>query len=255
MSRRQGRSFFTDVHWAIRDMNNATILIVDDDPQIRRALRITLAGHGYEVAEAKNGEEAVESVTRERPDVILLDMNLPGMTGLEVCGMIRRSFEGPIIMVTVRNTENDKIAALDSGADDYIVKPFAIGELLARIRATLRRSSPEKPMPPIELPGLVIDFEKRMVLREGERVHLTPKEFDVLHILATQEGKPVTHEKLLQTVWGPEHGGDTENLRVVIKQLRKKIEKDSSHPRYILTQPWTGYRFEVRGATSRKPAP
>jgi two-component system, OmpR family, KDP operon response regulator KdpE len=236
-------------------MSNATILLVDDDPQIRRALRVSLIRHAYEVAEAKNGEEAVESVGQGRPDVILLDMNLPDMTGLEVCRMIRGCFEGPIIIVSVRNAEHDKIAALDSGADDYIVKPFAIGELLARIRATLRRLTPEKPEPRIELPGLLIDFEKRMVEREGQRVHLTPKEFDVLHFLAAQQGKPVSHEKLLQMVWGPDHGGDTENLRVVIKQLRKKIETSPAHPRYILTQPWTGYRFEIPKDYRKPPAP
>lgn len=225
-------------------MSNATILVVDDEPQIRRALRVTLSNNGYDVLEAKDGQEAIETVTRDRPDVILLDVNMPGMTGLEACSKIRRSFEGPIIMVTVRNAEHDKIAALDAGADDYIVKPFAIGELLARIRATRRRFKPEKPLQKIELPGLTIDFEKRTVELRGHRVHLTPKEFDVLYVLGIQQGKPVTHEKLLQTVWGPDHGEDTENLRVVIKQLRKKIERDPAHPRYILTTPWTGYRLE-----------
>jgi two-component system, OmpR family, KDP operon response regulator KdpE len=234
----------------MRAASSVAILIVDDEPQIRRALRLTLSGRGYEVMEAKNGQEAIETVLRERPDVILLDVNMPDMSGLEVCRKIRRSFEGPILMVTVRNTEADKIAALDSGADDYIVKPFSVGELLARIRATLRRFTPEEPLQKIELPGLTIDFEKRMVELCGQRVHLTPKEFDVLQVLATQQGRPVTHEKLLQTVWGPDHGGDTENLRVVIKQLRKKIEKDPAHPRYILTQPWTGYSFEIPDISS-----
>jgi two-component system, OmpR family, KDP operon response regulator KdpE len=226
-------------------MHRVTILIVDDEPQIRRTLRASLAGHGYEITEAKNGQEALDSVVRERPDLILLDLNLPGITGLEVCRMIRGCFEGPIIVVSVRNAENDKIAAFDCGADDYIVKPFAIGELLARIRVRLKRLSSEKREPRIELPGLLIDLEKRVVQRDGERVHLTPREFDVLHFLAIQKGKPVSHEKLLQNVWGPDHGGDTENLRVVIKQLRKKLEKDPSHPRYIVTQPWTGYRLDI----------
>jgi two-component system, OmpR family, KDP operon response regulator KdpE len=233
-------------------MNIVTILVVDHDPHIRRALRASLDRHGYEVTEAKNGEEALESVVRERPDLILLDMNLPGITGLEVCGTIRDCFEGPIIIVSARDTANDKIAAFDCGADDYIVKPFAIGELLARIRAKLRRLSPEKPVPKIELPGLLIDFEKRMAERGDKKVYLTPKEFDVLHFLAVQKGKPVTHEKLLQTVWGPDHGGDTEKLRVVIRQLRKKLEKDPAQPRYILTQPWMGYRLEVPQASRKK---
>lgn len=233
-------------------MNNTTILIVDDAPQIRRTLRATLSSSGYEVIEAENGQQAIDAVLRDRPDLILLDVNMPDMTGLEVCGKIRVSFEGPIIMLTVRNAEHDKIAALDSGADDYIVKPFSTGELLARMRATLRRFHPAKPLQKIELPGSTIDFEKRMVEINGQRVHLTPKEFDVLYVLAIQQGKPVTHEKLLQTVWGPDHGRETENLRVVIKQLRKKIEKDPAHPRYILTQPWTGYRFEIPGSGSEQ---
>lgn len=233
-------------------MSNTTILIVDDAPQIRRTLRATLSSSGYEVIEAENGQQAIDAVLRDRPDLILLDVNMPDMTGVEVCGKIRLSFEGPIIMLTVRNAEHDKIAALDSGADDYIVKPFSTGELLARMRATLRRFRPAKPLQKIELPGLTIDFEKRMVEINGQRVHLTPKEFDVLHVLAIQQGKPVTHEKLLQTVWGPDHGGETENLRVVIKQLRKKIEKDPGRPCYILTQPWTGYRFEIPGSAPGK---
>ncbi len=233
-------------------MSRATILVVDDDAQIRRTLRATLSSSGYDVMEAKHGQEAIEAVVREHPDVILLDVNLPEMTGLETCSRIRRSFDGPILMLTVRNAEADKIAALDAGADDYIVKPFAMGELLARIRATRRRTASDKAPRAIEAPGLLIDFEKRIVEVSGKRVHLTPKELDVLQVLAAQEGKAVTHEKLLQTVWGPDHGEDTENLRVVIKQLRKKIEKDPAHPRYLLTQPWTGYQLEIPGSLHRK---
>jgi two-component system, OmpR family, KDP operon response regulator KdpE len=233
-------------------MNYATILVVDDEPQIRRVLRATLSSNGYDVTEAKNGQEAIEMVIRERPDLILLDVNMPDMTGLEACSKIRLSFEGPIIMVTVRNSEHDKVVALDSGADDYVVKPFAIGELLARIRAALRRSSSGEPLPKIETPELSVDLEKRMIEVRGERVHLTPKEFDVLRTLVTQEGKPLTHKRLLQTVWGPDHGEETENLRVVITQLRKKIERDPAHPRYILTEPWLGYRFQLPSMASEK---
>jgi two-component system KDP operon response regulator KdpE len=233
-------------------MNNATILVVDDEPQIRRVLRATLSSNGYDVVEAKNGQEAIENVIRERPDLILLDVNMPDMSGLEVCSKIRLSFEGPIIMVTVRNSERDKVLALDSGADDYVVKPFAIGELLARIRAALRRSSSGEPLPKIETPELTIDLDKRNVEVHGERVHLTPKEFDVLRALVVQEGKPLTHKRLLQTVWGPDHAEETENLRVVINQLRKKMEKDPAHPRYILTEPWLGYRFQFPSLTSEK---
>ncbi len=233
-------------------MNNATILVVDDEPQIRRVLRATLSSNGYDIIEAKDGQTAIEMVIRERPDLILLDVNMPDMTGLEACSKIRLSFEGPIIMVTVRNSEHDKVVALDSGADDYVVKPFAIGELLARIRAALRRSSSGEPLPKIETPELTIDLEKRIVEARGERVHLTPKEFDVLRTLVVQEGKPLTHKRLLQTVWGPDHAEQTENLRVVINQLRKKIEKDPAHPRYILTEPWLGYRFQLPSLPSEK---
>jgi two-component system KDP operon response regulator KdpE len=233
-------------------MSNPTILIVDDEPQIRRVLRATLSGNGYDVVEAKSGEEAVQAVLQEHPNLILLDVNMPGMNGLEACSKIRLSFDGPIIMVTVRNSEQDKIRALDSGADDYVVKPFAMGELLARIRAALRRFSPEQPIPRIELPGLGIDLEKRIVEVRGERVHLTPKEFDLLRFLVIHQGKPLTHKRLLQTVWGPDHGEETENLRVVVTQLRKKIEKDPVHPRYILTEPWVGYRFEFPSTASEK---
>jgi two-component system, OmpR family, KDP operon response regulator KdpE len=233
-------------------MNDATILVVDDEPQIRRVLRATLSSNGYDVIEAKNGQEAIEMAIRERPDLILLDENMPDMTGLEACSKIRLSFEGPIIMVTVRNSEHDKIAALDSGADDYVVKPFAIGELLARMRAALRRSAAEEPLPKIETLELTADLEKRMIDVRGERVHLSPKEFDVLRLLVIQQGKPLTHKRVLQTVWGPDHGEETENLRVVINQLRKKIEKDPVHPRYILTEPWLGYRFQLPSTTSEK---
>ena len=234
-------------------MADTTILVVDDEPQIRRVLQATLSSSGYDVIEAKNGQEAVEMVIRERPALILMDVSMPGMSGLEACSKIRMSFSVPIIMVTVRNSEQDKIHALDSGADDYVVKPFTIGELLARIRAALRRSSSEEPLPKFESPQLSVDLERRIVDVRGERVHLSPKEFDVLRLLITQQGKPLTHKKLLQTIWGPDHGEETENLRVVINQLRKKIEKDPTRPRYILTESWLGYRFQLPIVASEKP--
>ena len=233
-------------------MHDTTILVVDDEPQIRRVLRATLSSNGYEVIEAQSGQQAIEMVVTERPELILLDANMPGMNGLEACNKIRMSFDGPIIMVTVRNAERDKIAALDAGADDYIVKPFAIGELLARIRAALRRSNPAELLPGIELPELRIDFEKRTVDVRSVRVHLAPKEFEVLRFLVIHQGKPVTHKRLLQTVWGPDHSEETESLRVVISQLRKKIEKDPAHPVYILTEPWMGYRFQSPDLSSQK---
>jgi two-component system KDP operon response regulator KdpE len=233
-------------------MHDTTILVVDDEPQIRRVLRATLSSNGYEVIEAQSGQQAIEMVVTERPELILLDVNMPGMNGLEACNKIRISFDGPIIMVTVRNTERDKIAALDAGADDYVVKPFAIGELLARIRAALRRSNPEESLAGIELAELSINFEKRTLDVRDVRVHLAPKEFEVLRLLVIHQGKPVTHKRLLQTVWGPDHGGETESLRVVISQLRKKIEKDPTHPVYILTEPWMGYRFQSPDMPSHK---
>jgi two-component system, OmpR family, KDP operon response regulator KdpE len=238
---------------AVHLVNNTTILVVDDEPQIRRVLRTTLSSSGYDVIEAKDGQEAVDMVMRERPALILMDVNMPVMNGLEACSKIRLSFDGPIIMVTVRNSEHDKILALDSGADDFVVKPFATGELLARIRAALRRSAAEEQLPKIETRELSVDLENRRVEVRGERVHLGPKEFDVLRLLMIHQGKPLTHKKILQTVWGPDHGEQTENLRVVINQLRKKIEKDSARPRYILTEPWLGYRFQFPDVASERP--
>jgi two-component system, OmpR family, KDP operon response regulator KdpE len=226
-------------------MNDKTLLLVDDEPQIRRVLQTTLYEAGYVVILAKNGQEGIDTVVREHPDLVLLDINLPDMSGFDACKLIRLSFAGPILMVSVRNSVRDKIDALDAGADDYIVKPFAMAELLARVRAALRRSSAEQRLPRIETTELAIDLDMRMVTVRGDSVHLTPKEFDVLRLLVTQEGRPVTHRKILQIVWGPEYGEETEPVRVVIRQLRKKIEKDPAHPRYILTEPWIGYMFQL----------
>ena len=233
-------------------MSNATILVVDDDAQIRRVLQATLSSNGYDVIEAKNGKEALTTVLRKRPNLILLDVNMPGMSGFEACRKIRLSFDGPIIMVTVRNAEQDKVVALDSGADDYVVKPFGVSELLARIRASLRRSSPDEALHKVDTPEFGVDFEMRLVAVRGQRVNLSLKEFEVLRALVLQEGKPLTHERLSEIVWGSGHPENTENLRVVISQLRKKIEKDPAHPRYILTEPWFGYRFLPPGPTPPK---
>jgi two-component system, OmpR family, KDP operon response regulator KdpE len=222
----------------------ANILVVDDEPQIRRVLRTTLSTQGYVITEAKTGEEALESIRKERPDLILLDVNMPGMGGIETCREIRRGSDAAIIMLTVRNAERDKVAALDAGADDYVVKPFGIEELLARIRAALRRYSPSDGVPSFVSKDLSIDFETRSVSARGGVVHLTPKEFEVLKHLVANQGKPLTHRRLLQAVWGPDYGNETENLRVVINQLRKKIEADPGRPKYIVTEPWVGYRFQ-----------
>lgn len=226
-------------------MTSANILVVDDEPQIRRVLRSTLSSQGYVITDAKSGEEALESFRKERPDLVLLDVNMPGMGGIEACREIRRISDAPIIMLTVRNAERDKVSALDAGADDYVVKPFGIEELLARIRAALRRYAPGEAMPPFVSKDLNIDFEAREVMVRGQAVHLTPKEFEVLKYLIANQGKPLPHRRLLQAVWGPDYGDETENLRVVINQLRKKIEPDPAHPKYIATEPWVGYRFQL----------
>jgi two-component system, OmpR family, KDP operon response regulator KdpE len=220
------------------------ILVVDDDPQIRRVMKATLVGHGYEVTEARTGEEALESLSAEMPNLVLLDMNMPGMDGLETCRAIRMGSDMPVIILSVRNTEKDKVAALDAGADDYVTKPFGIEELLARIRAAMRRS-PSTPEGPRTFASgdLEIDFETRHVRAQGRDVRLTPKEFELLRYLVMHSGKPVPHRELLQAVWGPDYGDEPEYLRVFVNQVRKKIEANPSKPKYILTEPWVGYRF------------
>jgi two-component system, OmpR family, KDP operon response regulator KdpE len=232
-------------------VSTANILVVDDEPQIRRVLRSTLSGRGYEISEAKSGEEALEHLRRNRPDLILLDVNMPGMGGIEACREIRRDSEAPIIMLTVRNSERDKVSALDAGADDYVVKPFGIEELLARIRAALRRYAPADALPSFESRDLTIDFTARQVTAHGTIVHLTPKEFEVLKHLVANQGKPLTHRRLLQAVWGPDYGEQTESLRVVINQVRKKIEANPARPKYILTEPWIGYRFQAEESPAK----
>jgi two-component system KDP operon response regulator KdpE len=225
-------------------MSPSTILVVDDEPQIRRVLRTTLTSHGYVVIEARSGDEALDLIRREHADLILLDVNMPGRSGLETCREIRSSSDVPIIMLTVRNTERDKVQALDAGADDYVVKPFGAEELMARIRAALRRTAPSEAVPAFVSDELSIDFEKRALSVSGRPVRLTPKEFELLRQLVAQRGKSLGHRRLLQAVWGPDYGEETEYLRVFINQLRKKIEPDPRNPRYIHTEPWIGYRFE-----------
>ncbi len=226
---------------------SARILIVDDDPQIRRVLKTTLIAQGYEVADARDGQEALERAGRGRFDLFILDMNMPVLDGLETCRTIRDTSDSAIIMLTVRNTESDKIDALDAGADDYIAKPFSTPELLARIRAALRRvpQSPENQPATLRLGETEINFVQRRVTTGTKQVRLTPKEFDLLQYLATHPNVPLSHARLLQSVWGPDYGEEVEYLRVFINQLRKKIEKDPSKPQYILTEPWVGYRFDT----------
>jgi len=220
------------------------ILVVDDQAQIRRFMRTTLAGAGYEVGDAKTGEEALEKLREFRPDLVLLDCNMPGMGGLAACREIRTDTNVAIIMLTVRNSEGDKVAALDAGADDFVTKPFGTPELLARIRAALRRvpSSPSSPVR-FRVGQLVVDFAARTVANGTSTEHLTPKELDLLRYLAQHANQAVPHRELLQAVWGPDYGDQVDYLRVFVMNLRRKIEINPEHPEYIQTEPWVGYRF------------
>jgi len=226
-------------------MTSAKILVVDDAQQVRRVLRTALSSEGYTIYEAATGEEALDAIRVSVPDAILLDVNMPGMGGLEACREIRRTMDVPILMLTVRNSERDKVLALDAGADDYVVKPFGMQELLARIRAALRRHTPHGKEVSFAAKDLTIDFEARLVTVRGRDVHLTPKEFALLRHLVLNAGKPLTHRRLLQAVWGPDYGDEPEYLRVMINQLRKKLESDPARPKLILTEPWVGYRFQA----------
>ncbi len=225
-------------------MSSGRILVVDDEPQIRRIMRATLTSAGYEIDDAKTGEESLEKVRTFHPDLVLLDMNMPGMGGLEACRVIRADTNVAIIMLTARNKESDKVEALDAGADDFITKPFGMPELLARIRAALRRVPPmQHAVPKIQLGKLEIDFTARTVVNGAKTSHLTPKELELLRYLTQHANDVVPHRELLQAVWGPDYGDQVDYLRVFIASLRKKIEADPEHPEYITTEPWVGYRF------------
>jgi len=224
----------------------ARILVVDDDPQIRRAMRATLTPRSYVVSEAASGEEALERLRAENSELILLDINMPGMGGLEACRRIRATSDAPIIVLTINNTEKSKVDVLDAGADDYITKPFSTLELLARIRATLRRF----PLPSNNVQRLVlgdaqIDFSSRQATLRGTTVRLTPKEFELLSYLIARPNRTVSHRELLHAVWGPDYGEELEYLRVFMNRLRKKIESDPAKPRFLLTDAWSGYRFQT----------
>jgi two-component system KDP operon response regulator KdpE len=221
------------------------ILIVDDEPRIRRIMKTMLVGNGYEVDEAKTGEEALTKVREFRPNLVLLDINMPGMGGLAACHAIRADTEIAIIMLTVRNMEADKVQALDAGADDFVTKPFSAPELLARIRAALRRMPVSQGSPGrIRVGQLLIDFQARTVSNGVTTAHLTPKELDLLRYLAERPNEVVPHRELLQAVWGPDYGDQTEYLRVFVRNLRKKLEPEPDRPEYIATEPWVGYRFK-----------
>ncbi len=226
-------------------IQNRTILLIDDEPQIRRVLSASLCAQAAEVLDAPSGEEALELLREKTVDLILLDLNMPGMGGLEACRAIRNGWDVPIIVLSVRDSDADKVQALDAGADDYVCKPFSFDELMARIRAALRRSGFATDTTPtrISVPGLEIDFASRRVVANGVPVRLTPTEFDILRYLIGQANKPVPHRKLLQAIWGPEYGDQIEYLRVFINQLRKKIEPSGSKPVFITTEPRIGYRF------------
>jgi two-component system KDP operon response regulator KdpE len=222
------------------------ILVVDDEPSIRRALHATLSTLGFDIEEASGGEQAVSFVRTERYDAALLDINMPGMGGIDACRAIRRlSPRLPILMLTVRDHPDDKIDALDAGADDYVTKPFHVGELMARVRSAVRRSqaTQENQDAVLTIGDIELDSERRLVRKSGNLIHLTPKEFELLRCLMFQPGKPLTHARLLSSVWGTEYGNEFEYLRTFVRQLRKKLEDDPSNPEYILTDSYIGYRF------------
>ena len=225
------------------------ILVVDDEPQITRMLRASLQSSGYEVLIANNGEEAYKRVIADRPDLIITDLAMPEMNGLELTQAVRRVAQTPIIVLSVRANDQMKITALDEGADDYLTKPFSMPELLARVRAQLRRSIGTQPVAiHLETGDFVIDIDAHSVIIRGQIVHLTPKEFDLLLVFARAPERVLTHKVLLRAVWGPAGDGQPEYLRVLIAQLRKKIEQPEG-PRYILSEPWIGYRFVPAGTT------
>jgi two-component system KDP operon response regulator KdpE len=220
------------------------ILIVDDEPNIVATVSPLLRSRGYEVLSAVSGRGGLDAAERDRPDLIVLDLGLPDIDGIEVCRQLRQVSKVPIVVLSARGAEGDKVAALDAGADDYVTKPFGAEELLARIRAVLRRGDTAVPgAGPIVRGGLVIDRDRFRVLRDGEEVRLTPKEFELLTYLVLHAGRVLTHRTLLRAIWGPHAADQPEHLRVLIGSLRKKIEPDPSSPRYILTEPWVGYRF------------
>jgi len=221
------------------------VLLVEDETQMRRFLRAALTSHGYRLIEAEKGAEVVGLVTGHNPEIVLLDLGLPDIDGFEVTRRLREFSKVPIIVLSARGREDDKVAALDAGADDYVTKPFGMNELLARIRVALRhREGLAIEEPVLEFEGLRIDFSRREVEREGELVKLTPLEFKLLGCLARHAGKVLTHRQLLKEVWGPSHADDSHYLRVYMANLRKKLERDPAAPRYLLTEPGVGYRMK-----------
>lgn len=225
--------------------DSCTVLIVDDERSIRVSLRTILTGLDFVIVEAARGEEALSLVRTAQFDIVLLDINMPGIGGIEVCRSLRKSFPKlPIIMLTVQGSEDRKVEALDSGADDYITKPFQLRELIARIRAAVRRNKlPDEEGSVLLVGDVSLDASRHLVKKNGRMVHLTPKQFELLHFLMANAGRPVPHGKLLRSVWGPEYGNELEYLRTFVRQVRIKIEDDPANPRYLLTESHIGYRF------------
>ena len=229
----------------------ARILIVDDEPGIVRALGINLKALGYQVDAVASGEDALRHAADHRPDAVILDLGLPGIGGIDVIRGLRGWTNIPIIVLSVRDAEREKIAALDAGADDYVTKPFGMGELLARLRASLRRDlDATGEMPVIETPDFTIDLASKSVRKAGREIRLTPTEWGVVEILIRHSGKMVTQTQLLKEVWGPQYGAETNYLRVFIAQVRRKLEPQPSNPRYFITEPGIGYRFELPAAAT-----
>jgi two-component system KDP operon response regulator KdpE len=220
------------------------VLVVDDEAQIRRALSVNLKARGYAVDVADTGEEGLRLAASRHPDVVLLDLGLPGIGGLDVIRGLRGWTAVPVIVLSVREGERDKVAALDLGADDYVTKPFGMDELLARLRAALRRHQPAPEDAVVSTPDFTVDLAAKRVRSGDEEVHLTPTEWGILEVLVRNPGRLITQRQLLQQVWGPEYGTETNYLRVYLAQLRRKLEPDPSRPRYLLTEPGMGYRFE-----------
>lgn len=223
------------------------ILVVDDEPQILRALNTNLCARGYEVDLAPNGETALQLAARKHPDLVILDLGLPRMDGVDVIRGLRGWTHVPIIVLSVRDREADKVAALDAGADDYVTKPFGMDELLARLRAALRRAAPAEEEAVVKTPDFTVDLTDKRVTRDGAEVRLTPTEWHILEVLVRNPGKLVSQRQLLQEVWGPQYERETNYLRVYLAQIRRKLEPDPARPRYFVTEPRMGYRFEHGG--------
>lgn len=228
-----------------RRPGGARVLVIDDEPEIQRAIKTRLAGANFVVAGALTGVEGMDLVARWHPDVVILDLALPDMDGIEVCRQLRTWSQVPIIVLSVRADDADKVAALELGADDYLVKPFSSRELVARVRVALRHAAGSSAEASFQTGGLVIDFQRRHVMVDGTEVHLTPTEYEVLKYLATNAGKVITHRTLLQAVWGPQYETEDHYLHVFIGQLRRKIEPNASRPRYLVTEPGVGYRLRT----------